>query len=1059
MPNQSEVPSMRRDVSHPVPAYGQQHLSYAGVHSHTSAPSLQRGDQSGVSGFSYAPYAPGVGREQQHATHLNSQVPPSTMHPGPNSTQRYGPQDVAYPNPNPATNRTAPYAPFLAHPESTSTSQFRYGHQDFGRTQQYASSPTGQAYQHPAIGRGPIPPSPVSPIDQNRLDRTLLEMHQLVAAGFDTVHRNQAELLDRVTQVQDRSRLETFQLLDQFRSKVLSSFQTVHARLDHVERSVGKPNELPANSKAVGTEKSLKDRLQDMECTLLEILEKSNDPEADRLPPHITREIGTSPHIQPEYRDAAIEALVLPLVDVGVEARMADARPLGSVDVAVETTPTLQVDQGVDPPSPKSLAQADTSCHLAEQASSPFTPPRVPPPFHVSPIVALHTRFPGTPIRQETLGPAQWSRDSSHDSSDNLFGSPVPSGTQSPVLASEFDPVPLIRSDSEESVPIRDADLSLSSRTTTPIALQVANRDATPPSSNSSDVTAVDQGASALCTPQVRPQPLGSPSRVDDTIETIGSSATPIVNRPLDIPPCVDLSNSLSQIDSASPIHGTGSIEINSLHTTGPQAQDKTSRSPRPTSDESDTFRPSTTFTVTSPHICASLQLEPTSPVHQNEISVLNTLSVPNAQSQLASPTSDRDPIQRPVFPIHRNQAAQASPLHEPTSPSLSMRSPSPVHRTSGASISDLRFEVFGGMTVENWLQGPLPPMFGEPRRSDHSQKNASSESAGTSGDEQNSLNVPSLTSNRTVSPPIYEDPKPDVMALFDDPEPEPALSTPTLSFSTPVDALSPPFVGRKRSLSISSLSSLSDLSPPNSSRRSPAPSEQLSTITTSSSSVPLAHSRRSGRRPKKKQKFTEFIDFLTSKKRKGRPPKVSAKSRSALKEILDPVVDCDWPEVTSPTGSEEMSIQCTGCLSWYHLSCVGVTEDHECLRTDKSFYCPPCQATREIYGKIRKVTSVKDDTCARPSCTNPSLAEPGRFFVDHIIGRKPHCGNPGSFRWLVKWEGYPIADASWQTQADFPRSEYYTCAFDERARREGHDVSDYNSNILLREARDAGWR
>ncbi|CAL1699391.1 unnamed protein product [Somion occarium] len=92
-------------------------------------------------------------------------------------------------------------------------------------------------------------------------------------------------------------------------------------------------------------------------------------------------------------------------------------------------------------------------------------------------------------------------------------------------------------------------------------------------------------------------------------------------------------------------------------------------------------------------------------------------------------------------------------------------------------------------------------------------------------------------------------------------------------------------------------------------------------------------------------------------------------------------------------------------------------------------------------------------------SCTNPSLAEPGRFFVDHIIGRKPHCGNSGSFLWLVKWEGYPIADASWQTQADFPRSEYYTCAFDERARREGHDVSEYNSNILLREARDAGWR
>lgn len=57
-------------------------------------------------------------------------------------------------------------------------------------------------------------------------------------------------------------------------------------------------------------------------------------------------------------------------------------------------------------------------------------------------------------------------------------------------------------------------------------------------------------------------------------------------------------------------------------------------------------------------------------------------------------------------------------PKVEPFSPSQYIRSPSPVYRTTAnpnhARIAQLQREVFGDITTENMLQGPLPPQFTE---------------------------------------------------------------------------------------------------------------------------------------------------------------------------------------------------------------------------------------------------------------------------------------------------------------------------------------------------------
>lgn len=141
----------------------------------------------------------------------------------------------------------------------------------------------------------------------------------------------------------------------------------------------------------------------------------------------------------------------------------------------------------------------------------------------------------------------------------------------------------------------------------------------------------------------------------------------------------------------------------------------------------------------------------------------------------------------------------------EPFSPSQFIRSPSPIHRTTdnpnSARIANLRHELFGEITTESMLQGPLAPQFAEPTRYVNS---SSSESENS--DQNVSPTAPSPSAQlEPEAPGVYlNDPEPQTTwegDLFDDPTPViesnplPILSPLPITSNLPSNS-PPPIIG-----------------------------------------------------------------------------------------------------------------------------------------------------------------------------------------------------------------------------------------------------------------------
>lgn len=105
--------------------------------------------------------------------------------------------------------------------------------------------------------------------------RAITATHKDIADLLSVIQREQFNLRDRLAP-QEHSRETNAVQEGEFRSTVISSLQSLQGRLDRIENAIGREPELPPGSKAIGTDKSLKDRLRSTEGMILELLDKTN---------------------------------------------------------------------------------------------------------------------------------------------------------------------------------------------------------------------------------------------------------------------------------------------------------------------------------------------------------------------------------------------------------------------------------------------------------------------------------------------------------------------------------------------------------------------------------------------------------------------------------------------------------------------------------------------------------------------------------------------------------------------------------------------------------------
>jgi len=152
--------------------------------------------------------------------------------------------------------------------------------------------------------------------------------------------------------------------------------------------------------------------------------------------------------------------------------------------------------------------------------------------------------------------------------------------------------------------------------------------------------------------------------------------------------------------------------------------------------------------------------------------------------------------------------------------------------------------------------------------------------------------------------------------------------------------------------------------------------------------------------------------------------------------------------------------IFCDSCSYWYHLDCAGVVRDDDTRLTngDVPFICEECVKRP---GQ-RDPNSVDQTACGKAGCTRPIIQE-GEYVIESIIGRR----SAASIDMLVKWEGYPVQEATWEPEAELEKSGSSTVInvlyekFKAKATSEGLDIPPAwpkGTCLLLGEAVVAGW-
>ncbi|KAG2156712.1 uncharacterized protein EDB93DRAFT_863045 [Suillus bovinus] len=188
-----------------------------------------------------------------------------------------------------------------------------------------------------------------------------------------------------------------------------------------------------------------------------------------------------------------------------------------------------------------------------------------------------------------------------------------------------------------------------------------------------------------------------------------------------------------------------------------------------------------------------------------------------------------------------------------------------------------------------------------------------------------------------------------------------------------------------------------------------------------------------------------------TGKPKSWQPQKRKSKSLAVQEEAQM----CQWPEKPAnnkQNGSfQQQFVQCDNCELWYHFGCVGFSEgDTRLEEPDSVFICPPCCISNARRHSLRK----RAETCARPDCPLAQL-DTEEFVIERLVGRKT-IGEAG-YLFLVKWEGYPIVQASWVPDGNISGVSRVFDRFVADATTEGVDLN-IKGVVLLEEARNGGW-
>ncbi|KAI0035435.1 hypothetical protein K488DRAFT_83011 [Vararia minispora EC-137] len=228
----------------------------------------------------------------------------------------------------------------------------------------------------------------------------------------------------------------------------------------------------------------------------------------------------------------------------------------------------------------------------------------------------------------------------------------------------------------------------------------------------------------------------------------------------------------------------------------------------------------------------------------------------------------------------------------------------------------------------------------------------------------------------------------------------------------------------------------------------------QRSTIAVLPSSAPLLPL--STPPPSTRKRRAPTSDSGKSQKRiKKKTAKPTAESEMHKKYVAASML-CAWPEKTS--GDEKFGrsfVECDHCKLWYHVSCAGFAKDDKRMKDGVLYVCPPCGAFPNDRESVQDVSG-GNRSCWRPDCHCPDAANAqDHFFVEKIVGRAPdYRPELGDFLWLVKWDGYPISQCTWERLGS-PKQ--LIEAFEAVAAAEGLELRD-TKKCLLGEAIAGGW-
>ncbi|KIL63133.1 hypothetical protein M378DRAFT_80139, partial [Amanita muscaria Koide BX008] len=143
----------------------------------------------------------------------------------------------------------------------------------------------------------------------------------------------------------------------------------------------------------------------------------------------------------------------------------------------------------------------------------------------------------------------------------------------------------------------------------------------------------------------------------------------------------------------------------------------------------------------------------------------------------------------------------------------------------------------------------------------------------------------------------------------------------------------------------------------------------------------------------------------------------------------------------------------------WYHYGCAGIKPGDVRLDSCAIYVCPICTTHRKNLKICLALDKLKGQlTCSRLDCRRSE--QPGEYFVSGIAGRKLRYDENGNvkFLYLVKWDGYSVADATWEFEDVMPEPQNLIREFNEACQGEGLPF-DSSEPILLQEAVAVGWQ